>query len=94
MNNDIDSTYYTLSIRELMDMCRDYFENQESDEPDKALSSFVECYVKYIMDSRKDISDKYIDRLIKLCRDFSFDCYDGFVSNDGAYIKAWLIKNK
>lgn len=28
--------------------------------------------------------------LSKLVRDFQVDCYDGFVSNDNAYIENWL----
>lgn len=35
-----------------------------------------------------------IDELIKLTRDFQVDCFDGFVSNDKAYIDAWLEKHK
>jgi hypothetical protein len=31
-------------------------------------------------------------QLVRLCRDFSADCFDGFVSNDEAYIKSRLNK--
>ena len=34
-----------------------------------------------------------MDELVKLCRDFQVDCYDGFVSNDVSYIEYWLSKN-
>jgi len=30
--------------------------------------------------------------LVKLCRDFQADCFDGFVSNDESYIEHWLNK--
>jgi len=30
------------------------------------------------------------ENLEKLVRDFSVDCYDGFVSHDGAYIEQWM----
>ena len=29
-----------------------------------------------------------LPQLVRLCRDFSADCFDGFVSNDEAYIKS------
>ena len=35
-----------------------------------------------------------IDKLVKLCRDFSVDCRDGFVSNDEAYVEKWIQDNK
>jgi hypothetical protein len=31
-----------------------------------------------------------LNDLKQLMRDFQVDCYDGFVSNDGAYIENWL----
>jgi hypothetical protein len=34
-----------------------------------------------------------LKQLQRLCRDFQADCYDGFVSNDNAYIELWLEKN-
>ena len=34
-----------------------------------------------------------IDELKELVRDFQADCYDGFVSNDKAYIEEWLKKH-
>ena len=55
MNNDIDETFYTLSIRELAEMCRDYVLDQESDTPSNSISH-VECYVDYIVRHRKDIN--------------------------------------
>jgi len=33
-----------------------------------------------------------LDELAKLVRDFQVDCFDGFVSNDKAYIESWLNK--
>jgi len=35
-----------------------------------------------------------IKELEKLVRDFQVDCYDGFVSNDRAYIENWIKNNK
>ena len=34
-----------------------------------------------------------LDKLQQLVRDFQVDCYDGFVSNDKAYIEEWIKKN-
>jgi hypothetical protein len=34
-----------------------------------------------------------IEELIKLARDFQADCFDGFISNDKAYIESWLEKH-
>ena len=31
-----------------------------------------------------------VDELARLCREFSVDCRDGFVSNDNAYIEQQL----
>jgi hypothetical protein len=46
-------------------------------------------------------SEKYVDGyfltihdLHKLVRDFQVDNYDGFVSNDNAYIESWLKKHE
>lgn len=48
----------------------------------------------------KIIEEKYVDGyyltiedLKQLVRDFQADCHDGFVSNDNAYIEAWLKKH-
>lgn len=45
----------------------------------------------------KIIDEVYVDGyyltlkdLERLVRDFQADCFDGFVSNDGAYIEQWL----
>lgn len=35
-----------------------------------------------------------IDDLQRLVRDFQADCFDGFVSNDNAYIEEWLKKHE
>lgn len=35
-----------------------------------------------------------IDDLQKLVRDFQVDCFDGFVSNDNAYIEEWIKNHK
>lgn len=34
-----------------------------------------------------------LDDLACLCRDFQADCFDGFVSNDRAYIIRWIEEN-
>ena len=34
-----------------------------------------------------------IEQINEICRDFSVDCMDGYVSNDIAYLELWL-KNK
>ena len=48
----------------------------------------------------KLINEIYVDGyyltlndLASLARDFQADCFDGFVSNDKAYIKHWLKKH-
>ncbi|MFW6246802.1 MAG: hypothetical protein ACOC22_01320 [bacterium] len=35
-----------------------------------------------------------INDLQKLVRDFQVDCFDGFVSNDNAYIEEWMKNHK
>jgi len=35
-----------------------------------------------------------VKQLQRLCRDFSVDTFDGFNSNDHAYIEHWLEKNQ
>jgi len=35
-----------------------------------------------------------IDDLQKLVRDFQVDCFDGFISNDNAYIEEWMRNHK
>jgi len=35
-----------------------------------------------------------IDDLQRLARDFQADCFDGFISNDKAYIEQWLNNHK
>lgn len=35
-----------------------------------------------------------LEQLEKLVRDFQADCYDGFVSNDKAYIENWIKNNE
>lgn len=35
-----------------------------------------------------------LEQLEKLVRDFQIDCYDGFVSNDKAYIENWIKNNE
>lgn len=54
-----------------------------------------------IIENFKLINDDYvagyhltIDDLCALVRDFQADCYDGFISNDKAYIELWLKKHK
>ena len=33
-----------------------------------------------------------MEQIKRLVRDFQADCFDGFVSNDEAYLKLWLKK--
>jgi hypothetical protein len=35
-----------------------------------------------------------ITLLTRLCRDFQADCFDGFVSNDAAYIELWVENHR
>lgn len=38
-------------------------------------------------------TDFPIEKLIKLCKDFQADCFNGFICNDKSYIEFWLEKN-
>ena len=51
-NNDPDTTFYSLSITELIELCEQYSDDVQ-DGAMSAPSSFIELYVDYIKNNRK-----------------------------------------
>lgn len=89
---------YTLTVGELVDLCRDY----QKEFKEGSAKSYVKTWLnKKKFKPKKKILLKYrftkdsifdfsIGQLSRLCIDFYNDCYDGFVSNDSSYIFNWI----
>lgn len=52
-NNNPETTFYSLSLKELKELCEEYKEGIDSDEV-SCIYSFLELYIDYIKKSRKN----------------------------------------
>ena len=58
------------------------------------MEDYLDTFIKF--QEKLYFMDEYrltMDELVRMCRDFKADCYDGFVSNDRGYLELWLSKN-